>query len=546
MSRKVTALVLVVLALLPNTAFGQQPTKGNRNARGSSARNGELKELRSLLENMQAQLKAQAEQITALHRQLLEQQARVQGTSDAAQRAQAAADSATAKAAAAQETTTKETEGLATLRSDVEDLKLNQQNAAISTQQDQARILAAENLLGRFRLSGDIRVRGESFHQGYTGCAACVDRYRARIRVRLGVEGKLNEDFIGGLYLASGGVVNGAPSFTDPVSTNETLTSFFERKTFGLDRAYITYSPRGFRPLQLTGGKFAFNWQRTVLTFDSDLNPEGFTEKLSFDVNTPVVKNLTFQAMQLLFNEVGNGTDAHAVGGQVLTRLQLGRFVTITPSYMALNWNQADSIAQAAFPVTLPQPVTPAAGTPLPQPTAQLPRIINANAFTNATRIVGTGTNQRRAFVSGFLYNDFVVDANITTPWTRFPLRLLGEYLTNSRAASNQGQAAWLEASLGQLRNRNDVLFGYSFARIEQDAIISQFNESDLRAPTNVVQHRVFGNWLVAPNTTATAMLWVGRTLDTRLQNASRAPGIAAGQQDPWLKRLQLDVVYRF
>ena len=39
------------------------------------------------------------------------------------------------------------------------------------------------------------------------------------------------------------------------------------------------------------------------MTFDSDLNPEGFSEKFSFDLHSPVMKNFTLMGMQLLFNE---------------------------------------------------------------------------------------------------------------------------------------------------------------------------------------------------------------------------------------------------
>src|SRR6185503_1535013 len=120
---------------------------------------------------------------------------------------------------------------------------------------------------------------------------------RERIRARFGVEGKLAEDFIGGIFIATG-------VLTDPTSTNETLTNVFEKKTIGLDRGYITYNPHYFKPLSLTGGKFAYTWNRTPVTFDSDLNPEGFSEKLNFELpRVPVVKNVNFTAMQLFYNE---------------------------------------------------------------------------------------------------------------------------------------------------------------------------------------------------------------------------------------------------
>ena len=100
------------------------------------------------------------------------------------------------------------------------------------------------------------------------------------------------DDFVGGLYLASG-------SLGDPTTTNTTLTNFFDRHTIGIDRGYITYNPLAHKWISLTGGKFAYTWLRTPQTFDNDLNPEGFSEKLSWDFTTPIVKNLSFTAMQL-------------------------------------------------------------------------------------------------------------------------------------------------------------------------------------------------------------------------------------------------------
>lgn len=440
---------------------------------------------------------------------------------------------------------------LGKLKADVADLKANQTSAALQTQDEQKRAAAIEGTLGRFRLSGDVRVRGEAFHQKYSGCSACFDRWRSRIRVRLGIDGKLNEDFTSGIYLASGAWVSGAPDFKDPVSTNETMTGFFERKTIGIDRAWVTYQPHQVKWLSVTGGKWAYSWNRTLTTFDSDLNPEGFNEKVSFDLNNKIVKNISAQAIQILFNEVSAGTDSNAAGGSFSARLQLGKYVTFTPTYTLLNWNGADAIAQAASPVTLPQPNTPAVGTPLPQPTTQPIRVINANAMTNATAIVGAGVNQKRVFVSGFEYSDFIGDLGVKTPWAKYPLRFLGEYEKNLRARrtplGNKGDTAYyVEFNIGQARNKHDLLFGYSYSVIEQDAVISQFNESDYRAPTNVQQHRLFANWLPANNTTLSFTWFIGRTDDVTLQNALKAPGLPAGMRDPWLNRLQFDVIYKF
>jgi hypothetical protein len=547
------------LGLAAQTTPAKRRTTTGRQAQAPAVTADDLQALRDALAEQQRQIQQLREELRQRDQAMQQQEQQLNQLQTSAREAQT-------RAGAAEGRSGQSAESLAKIQSDVADIKLNQTNAAVSTQEDQKRTSALEGLVNRFRLSGDVRVRYENFFQTYDGCTAlvCPDRHRARVRLRLGIDGKLNEDFIGALYLATGTNVNGTASFADPVSTNQTLTDFYERKTIGLDRGYITYQPQAYKWLQLTGGKFPYSWIRTPLTFDSDLNPEGATEKFSFDFGNPVFKNVTVTGMQLLFNEIsGLGADGNAVGGQLSGKVQLGNLITTTPALTWLNWNSADAIAQGAFPVLpcagatatgcIPNPITPAPGTPLPPPVTPATRLINANAFTNASRIVGTGTGQRRAFISGFEYAGGTLDTNIKTPWAKFPWRILLDYNQNLRAELNgdntpskQDKAFWIETSVGQTRDKNNIQVGYSFARIEQDAVISQFNESDMRAATNVVQHRAFFAWVVRPNTQVVFTEWIGRTLNPNLQNAARAAGLAPGAKDPWLYRGQFDVIYRF
>ena len=173
------------------------------------------------------------------------------------QQAQAAAAEAQQKYATVESETDRAKNLLVKVSSDLEDVRTTLTGNALQAQDDQKKVSALEALIGRFRLTGDVRVRGEDFFQERT-----ADRNRARIRVRFGFDGKLNEDFIAGIMVASG-------RLGDPSSTNASLNDFFERKTIGIDRAYITYNPVAHKWLSLTGGKFAYTWQRTPVTFDS-------------------------------------------------------------------------------------------------------------------------------------------------------------------------------------------------------------------------------------------------------------------------------------
>ena len=88
--------------------------------------------------------------------------------------------------------------------------------------------------------------------------------------------------------------------------------------------------------------------------------------------------------------------------------------------------------------------------------------------------------------------------------------------------------------------------FGYAWLRQEQDSVIASFNESDGRAPTNILQHRIYALWKIRANTVAGFTWWKGRTLNSNLLNSALAAGVKAGQVEPYLNRLQFDLIYSF
>ena len=188
-----------------------------------------------------------------------------------------------------------------------------------------------------------------------------------------GMDGQLNQDFIAGIALATGSLGN-------PTSTNETLTNVFDRKTIALDRGFITYNPVAHNWLSLTGGKFPYPWQRTSVTFDPDLNPEGFDEKASFDFSGPL-QNVNIQGIELLYNQANGkpgipSQDSYALGMQISGRFVFGPW-TATPSFLSLKWNRPDAILQesafaTAATTTGYQPPTPTGG-PTPSPITGIP-----------------------------------------------------------------------------------------------------------------------------------------------------------------------------
>ncbi len=512
----------------------------------------EVQDLRDALAAQQKQAEEQRQQLDQVRSQLQQLIDATQQANASAQKVQGSAEQAQATAAQAQQSATEAQRQADKAYSTSAEAKAALAVVDKQTKDEDKKVSSLQDIVGRFRFNGDIRVRGESFFQD-----GVADRNRGRVRVRFGVDGKLNEDFVGGFALATG-------SLGDPTTTNETFTNFFDRKTIGLDKGYITYNPIAHKWLSLTGGKFAYAWNRTQVTGDPDINPEGFHEKFSWDLSTPVVKNFTVNFMQLLFNEASAGTDSYSLGGQVSAKLQLGPLTT-TPTFMAIKWNNPDAILQAsAFGVQAP---TTTGGLPVPGegpgcgkgsglPTAP-PCAFSANGMTNATYNDPSG---KPHFYSQFLYADFILNNQIKTGWDHLPINLLFEYENNLDAKDHpldptggvltslgkQSHTYLADVSIGQTKNKNDFQVGYAWLREEQDAAIASFAESDQRAPTNILQNRWYALWKLRANTVASYTFWYGRTLNSNLQHAILATGTTAGQQEPYLKRMQFDLIYSF
>jgi hypothetical protein len=93
-----------------------------------------------------------------------------------------------------------------------------------------------------------------------------VDRNMVRIRARLAITAKVNDEVEVGFGLATGNTTN-------PVSTNATLGDSLNKKNFLLDTAYMKWNPSA--NLTLWGGRFANPWFGSDLVWDQDINFDG-------------------------------------------------------------------------------------------------------------------------------------------------------------------------------------------------------------------------------------------------------------------------------
>lgn len=450
---------------------------------------------------LQAQLQEQQQRVAKLEQQLTEQSRMIEQMRQqmAAQPNGAGSGAASEPSAAAleMERLSGELDAVAeTSRETTERLAKMEKDTPAALKKTEDRVKS----IGPFNYTGDVRLRYEPFFGG----TLASSRHRPRVRLRFNALAKFSDEISGGFSLGSG-------DLTDPISTNQTLEGFYQRKPISIDRAFFQYQPLWFKRFKIVGGKFAYTWQRTQLTFDDDLNPEGVSQVLAFSFKESPLEKLTFVGFQTPIRESGSGRDSAMYGGQIGTGWKLGDRLRFAASTAYYGYQNVDSIRVA-------------------QTAGGLTGSSNSNA-ASATQ-----------FASKFGIVDVIGRFDIATGMARWPLMMQFNFAQNTRACGNNTaivcnprdrQAYWAEAQVGQNREQGDVQFGYTFIRLEREAVLAAFNFSDLRAPTNSVTHRMNFGYQAYKNVGLNYTILVGRSL------------VSAAPED-WLKRMQFDLVYKF
>jgi hypothetical protein len=546
-----------------------------------SAEKSVTEALSAEVEQLRQMMMQQSQQMEAQQKMMREQQERLNTLSEELRSAQAAASSAAAAAqeAKAEQGNAKVTEGQLEAVADATNDLTKKVAALDKDYQGEKKSLGDKiKAIGPFSFSGDMRLRDEPFIGGPTNQSQV--RNRMRYRLRFNINAKFNDDISGGFSLASG-------DLNDPISTNQTAIQFYARKPIAIDRAFITYTPHQFKPLLFTGGKIAYPFYRTELTWDNDLNPEGVAQALqwNFGDHTPVIKRFAVVGFALPFTELQHTTglnrsrvESEVYGGQVQAVWQLGSWLKLSTYGAFYNYHNADPIAFATA-VAGGNPQTPLNGL-LPLAGASVQNSITTTTVTNivtdvdtdpatglpvtTTTPTGVKTITNAQFASKFGLLDAIARFDIKTPYPRLPLVVLGDYVQNTQACANVGnlpatgttttataitavtrnaacfsserRGYWLEGRVGRLSEAKDLQFSYTRMFIEREAVMGAFNFSDLRQNSNVSQHRIEVFYQAYKNIQLGFTGLIGRPLNW---HTSAAP-------EPMLKRLQFDVVYKF
>lgn len=500
-----------------------QPPAANKTSHGKEAPSEapSLAELAGQLEQLKQALAAQQEQIERLNAELARRDEQIRQAIAAAAEFRSSANNAIS------DVQTRQTEFFARVGQDEKKADAVQENTS-----EKIRALSSLKLDGDLRLRSDTLIGG-----GLATSPANAARPRERIRLRLNLTSQVNDNLALGLSFASG-------DLGDPTSTNSTETGFLTRKPIAIDKAFAVYTPHFFKPLTVTAGKYAYTWYRTELTFDNDLNPEGASETLGWDWNEKFLSHLAFVAFQTPVFEVGGGPDSAIFGEQIQSGWKLARRVRLTADAAFYDYRNPNLIAQDQ---------TGAVGNGAA--TQGAPTIGGGNfGFGTSDPSNNFGViNGKRVFASKFGIFDSILRADLDTGIQRLPVYVLFNYAENTRACSNlqafvdagvappacdknQRHAYWAEAQFGQTKNKNDFRIGYTFMRIERDAVVGAFNFSEIRRPTNVAEHRFDAFFQASKNITLGFTGFTGHQL-VNSQSPSR---------ERYLKRLQFDTIFAF
>lgn len=357
------------------------------------------------------------------------------------------------------------------------------------------KLQSTKDPLGWFQnmaISADLRYRHETIDQ-----QGKDQRSRHRIRARLGLNAKVNDQWDLGLRLATG--YKG-----DPVSTNQDLGSAFSRKPIWLDMAFLRYRPDQLKGFEVLAGKFEqafFTAGTNQLIWDHDLTPEGVLLRYTTDLTGS--SKIHARAGGFWVAEHATEADPGLFGMQIY--IQQG---------LSGQWSATAGLSYYDF--------THIKGH-------------------EALNLVWEGGTTSKFFGNSSLGNRFVNDYDLLELFAQVdgnmwsvPIRLYGSYVVNTAAEQGYDEdTGWLLGfTLNRLSKPRDWQFSYDYRDIGADAVVGQFNDSDfVGGGTDGKGHRLSLAYQLAKNVQAGATYYINQI--TR-----------SSEQD--YKRLQLDILVRF
>ena len=347
------------------------------------------------------------------------------------------------------------------------------------------RLLAFAPWVDTLKVSGDLRLRHESFLKDPD-----LDRHRQRFRLRLGSEWGMGNISIG-LQLASG--------TGETTSTNQSFDGLFSQKAFWIDRVYLRWQAASW--MSATFGKMPNPLFTTALgdgVWDSDVNPEGFAEQMTWAVSER--STVFFRLGQFILDEDGGDNN-----DQWLLAQQIGGTI------------QRDD--RTAFTLAV----------------GYLDFVNSTAGHFGGAMQEGNTRNAAGVLVYPFRVLHVVVEAAAEAG--SWPLVFSADYIKNM-ADPETGKATGFDVGfrLGKAKHPNSGEVTYIYKHLEDDATVADLADSDFGdGGTNRKGHILSGAWQVTAWGQARATVYF-----TQVEDETRPPG----QDD--IHRIQLDWIIKF
>jgi hypothetical protein len=306
-------------------------------------------------------------------------------------------------------------------------------------------------------------------------------------------------------------------------------------------------------------------------------------ELYAHDFKDSKLKNLTFVAWQLPFLERNSafvlgtdgrvsvdqsrraGRDLALYGAQVRGRFDLTPHAGLTLSAADLYYSGTQFInvaqffgAQLQIPITFTIPATATTPAQTINTVVNIPRDALVAGANTGTSVANTNAvNRDGRLSSGYNLIDLIARLDLTNS-KRFPVALLFDFVHNTQVhdvvvagagganrllPNHEDNGYWAELQVGKNKAAGDVLFGYTFLRIEKDAVLTPFNFSDILQPSDVRVHRLGFTYTVDPRVLLTVTDLISQRPNGLLGPFGATP---PGSLNRATHRLQFDTVFRF
>jgi hypothetical protein len=354
------------------------------------------------------------------------------------------------------------------------------------------------------KLKGDFRLRYQ-WDKAKQAAAVASQRNRARIRLRVGAETKLIDQFKVGFGIATG-------TSNDPRSTNYTLGDSFSFKDIILDYAYGQYDPdlSNYLPslsVSLIGGKFPNPiWEPVDMLWDTDIRPEGVAATINykFDPDLNFFLNSGFFILDESLPDKGDPimfVVQPGVNWKVTDNIELmgavdNYFFNGVKDHVALDFNSGtNTIARSSNMSPIAAPVYQS----------------NYNSIAPKFEI---------GFIEPFKFAGFETGI----PYLSF----LGEYINNwDKSDQDNGWALGGKLGYKKISDKGQWQLCYNYRFLERDAWLDIFPDSDFYGGrTNAKGHNAIFQYGISKNSLLNLEYYetMSMTRASRDSDSSRLP----------------------